>query len=215
MMSGIAVSTATCRRPIPIFQDYESSFLRIQLDHSTLIPHTRLPRGLPPIRAQYLAQDPPPAPYVDHISEISPELSGAADKAKKKYIPKKFPIFPPVQTYKATGYFAFEREKDISKIREQGAEDRRYMEGVLHRQLDERQIQGRLKKSSGNEQPRKTEEFWEKAMREVSTGGNSGEINAAVVNASAQRGYLRTVRPAVKKQSGESNRRPAVGTAKP
>lgn len=201
-------STAVCRRTMPVPQDYIYSFHRMQINPLSLVPHTKLPRGLPEVRPQYLPQDPIEAPYVDHIGLLNPKLTGAEDKESKMYIPTKFPTFPALHTYKYTEYYPFVREKDHSKIREKAAEDRRHVEGILHRQLDQRKHEGRLKNSGTNRSARakKMDELWEKAMGVTLSGEEpTGELKVAVVNSARKYGYLRKPPPITKKSTDSKN----------
>lgn len=100
---------------------------------------------------------------------LGKELSGASDKLKMPFIPKKFPAFPSRHTYKATEVMP-ERETDPRKIREKATEAARHGEEALRRLVsvgkvgDQKGVRKALIKSPAK---RLRHELWDKAMEDL------------------------------------------------
>ena len=75
---------------------------RFNLGTTSLKPHRKNPVPRFKLQAQYFdptAQRPPPGSALPLLGE---DLSGQPEKLSKKYIPKNFPDFPSIHTYKYT-----------------------------------------------------------------------------------------------------------------
>lgn len=78
-------------------------------------------------------EEPEELPSQPSSALLGVELSGAAEKNSRKYIPKNFPPFPPLHTWKNTEYMTHQRETDPRKIREKAAAEARQAEEALGR----------------------------------------------------------------------------------
>lgn len=200
----------TCRRTVPIPQDYEYALERMQIPVASLVPHKKLPPGLPSLPPQHLPQGPLSESFSDKTVGLLPtKLSGARDKASKRYIPKIFPTFPAKHTYKFTTYVAAGPETDPSIIRERAAAERRQAEHLAHLRLDQEQRnQGQhIAKQNQSENRQTRDQLWEKLVTGVSSspGGEVGEgrIKRVVVNA-AKKYHRRIVRKKLVEKSTSS-----------
>lgn len=121
------------RREHPTPMDFEKTLNRHNIPIRSLKPHLNnpLPRQrLAPTYIQVKSID-------DHdafttLPLLDPELSGQADKDSKSYIPKSFPDFPSMHTYK----FTLQEDiniRDSKRIREQAARTAQQGEDALRR----------------------------------------------------------------------------------
>jgi hypothetical protein len=89
------------RRSYPIPTDFETSLARFNLSISSLKPHLR-----PPVsrakREPSWATLPVQVDADLSLPILDDELSGTPEKESKQYIPKSFPSFPSLHTYKYT-----------------------------------------------------------------------------------------------------------------
>ncbi|EJT72893.1 hypothetical protein GGTG_09744 [Gaeumannomyces tritici R3-111a-1] len=103
MFSGeVMLFASAARRSQPIPTDYDIGLKRVNLGTGLLKPHLKPPIPKPRITPTYAT----PAGLVDTHQKGLPllgeELSGRPEKEAKIYIPKSFPDFPSIHTYKAT-----------------------------------------------------------------------------------------------------------------
>lgn len=133
-----------------------------------LRPHTK-----PPLDPSLLQFEYPPSDQVEPVPEtpaklLGPELSGAADKRSKNYIPPSFPAFPSKHTYKSTSLIP-ERERDTRKIREKATIAARNAEEALRRLVKVSKVggHGRKRGTENNERKRTRNLLWEKTMADL------------------------------------------------
>lgn len=103
MFSGeVMLFASAARRAQPIPTDYDIGLKRMNLGTALLRPHLKPPIPKPRITPTYAT----PAGLVDTHQKGLPllgeELSGRPEKEARDYIPKSFPDFPSIHTYKAT-----------------------------------------------------------------------------------------------------------------
>lgn len=157
------------RRAQPIPLDYEYALRRHGLTDRLLRPHLKPP--VPRSKSQLTFELPEAEEeHVRAVPELlGKELSGASDKLKMPFIPKKFPAFPSRHTYKATEVMP-ERETDPRKIREKATEAARHGEEALRRLVsvgkvgDQKGVRKALIKSPAK---RLRHELWDKAMEDL------------------------------------------------
>lgn len=102
MIEDTKLLAHTARRAQPSPADFDLSLARFNLCTSALKPHLRNPVAKSKLRPTYfnpLAEYPGAAPELPLIGD---ELSGRMEKESRAYIPKGFPDFPSIHTYRAT-----------------------------------------------------------------------------------------------------------------
>ncbi|KLU83717.1 hypothetical protein MAPG_02768 [Magnaporthiopsis poae ATCC 64411] len=158
MFSGeVMLFASAARRAQPIPTDYDIGLKRMNLGTALLRPHLKPPIPKPRITPTYAT----PAGLVDTHQKCLPllgeELSGRPEKEAKDYIPKSFPDFPSIHTYKAT-------PQDADEVTVQGTGLNKI--NTLK--------EARLAAQRGN-YSRRRYDFWEEAMREmVEEGAGAG-----------------------------------------
>ena len=113
------------RRTQPTPQDFTLALAASGFRSSQLLPHIAL-RAPPSVTQPDLEILPPEAPAPPSLETVlGPKLSGAAEKARRPFIPRHLPNLPSRHTWQSTPTFST-RETDPRKIRERAA-----AEGVL------------------------------------------------------------------------------------
>ena len=157
-------------RTQPIPTDFSAALTRANLTSSSLLPHLTVP--LPPSIVQPALRPASPEPLqlppLDDI--LGEELSGRAEKAKRRYIPAHLPDFPPKHTWHRT-YKVKERETDPIKIREKLIEEGRMAAEAL-RKLDAALREADRAKAAAQARPRTPQEeylqrIWEQTRAHV------------------------------------------------
>ncbi|KAK4175003.1 WD40-repeat-containing domain protein [Triangularia setosa] len=101
LFETVKINANAARRSQPIPRDFERALKYFNLTTTALEPHKKNPI---PRSRRIPTYDPIPEP--DHIFVDMPvlgaELDGARDKESKLYIPKSFPAFPSIHTYRYT-----------------------------------------------------------------------------------------------------------------
>lgn len=101
LMQDVRSFASASRRSYPIPTDFETSLTRFNLPISSLKPHLR-----PPVsKAKREPAWATITPEVDaglSLPILADELSGVSEKEAKQYIPRAFPSFPSLHTYKYT-----------------------------------------------------------------------------------------------------------------
>ncbi|OBT70584.1 hypothetical protein VF21_10389 [Pseudogymnoascus sp. 05NY08] len=168
-LSYVTESMLSCRRAQPIPLDYEYALRRHGLTDSLLRPHLKPPVPRSKTQLVFEAQE-PEIQDVKVIPELlGKELSGAADKLTKPFIPKKFPAFPSKHTYKATEVMP-DRETDPRKIREKATEASRHGEEALRRLVGVGKVgdqKGVRKSLLKNPAKKHRHELWDLAMQDL------------------------------------------------
>jgi hypothetical protein len=154
------------RRTDALPQDFIHALVKQGLTPVDLLPHLDQPFPasvvLPPIPAPEPQEPAPP----DLEGMLGPELSGAADKNSKPWIPKHFPNFPSKHTYKSTPVF-IERIQGPRKIRERATEEGVLAEQALRKLMaaSKAGIQKKGAKRKRNSQRQRSNQMWEAAMK--------------------------------------------------
>ncbi|OBT86090.1 hypothetical protein VE02_05714 [Pseudogymnoascus sp. 03VT05] len=168
-LSYVTESMLSCRRAQPIPLDYEYALRRHGLTDSLLRPHLKPPVPRSKTQLVFEAQE-PEIQDVKVIPELlGKELSGAADKLTKPFIPKKFPAFPSKHTYKATEVMP-DRETDPRTIREKATEASRHGEEALRRLVGVGKVgdqKGVRKSLLKNPAKKHRHELWDLAMQDL------------------------------------------------
>jgi len=112
----------SCRRSQPVPQDFIFALAQQGITSSSLEPHLDIP--IPPSITQPTIPPPPPEePPPPNLEQLlGPDLSGAAEKARRRYIPAHLPNLPSRHTWQATPVYPA-RETDPRKIRERATEE--------------------------------------------------------------------------------------------
>ena len=101
IIEDVKTFTHSARRTHPIPTDFETSLKRFNLTPSALRPHLK-----PPVPRRKRVASWSALPIPDDacltLPVLGDDLSGAPDKESKQYIPKSFPSFPSLHTYKYT-----------------------------------------------------------------------------------------------------------------
>ena len=127
-------SMQAARRTTPIATDFE--LLAQALDEQIPVDQLRSYQTLPAVNPPLLPT--PPPDDVFHNCEqlprelLGPELDGAVQSKKDKFIPSTLPFLPSVHTYKATPVYSI-REKDPRRIRELATEEGKMGEQALRK----------------------------------------------------------------------------------
>ena len=129
-LADVRQSMLSCRRTIPIPQDFLQSLHTHQLSLRSLIPHLDPP--IPPERSQFSLQSKALQEDEQQPQSLRPILNGGLEETAKGYVPKHFPHFPSKHTYKATAEYP-DREFDPRKVRERATEEGRLGEEALRR----------------------------------------------------------------------------------
>jgi transcription initiation factor TFIID subunit 8 len=162
-----------CHRNEPIPHDFAAALTRAGITPSSLLPHLAVP--FPPEIVQPALRprspEPEPLPSLDDLDAVlGEELSGRAEKAKRRYIPACLPDLPPKHTWQAT-LKVKERETDPIKIREKLVEESRTASDNLRR-LDAALREADRAKAAANPRPRtqleeELQPIWEKVRAHV------------------------------------------------
>ncbi|EON99472.1 putative bromodomain associated protein [Phaeoacremonium minimum UCRPA7] len=201
IMENVKVLANASRRTQPIPTDFEATLQAFNLDQSHLKPHTRPPipkRDLKPVYSTQLFLD---GGDVLDLPCLDEELSGKPDKDAKIFIPKSFPDFPSIHTYKytptdvesVTVHKSIAEEKegtakknipdwrgDPKKIREAAAREAKQAEEALRGLVRASKI-ANLKDlrsvAERNSNSKERYELWEAAMRDLLE--ESGAVHGA------------------------------------
>lgn len=174
-LKTVTQSMGVARRTQPIPQDFILALSRQQLAPSSLMPHLEplLPASAtqPPIPPPAPAEPPPP----NLEGMLGPVLTGASDKAERRYIPSHFPNFPSKHTWQATHVYT-SREIDPRKIRERATQEGILAEQALRKLMSASKgakgpgkskalaAGGKLRKRSGRQE---LDGLWEETMAAV------------------------------------------------
>lgn len=179
-LSDVRTSMQHARRTAPTPQDFARALAHTGYTSADLEPQLDLP--LPPQLALPPVPAPPPPeeqpPQLEGV--LGTELSGAADKNARAYIPPHFPSFPSKHTWQSTPVFS-SRETDPRKIRERATQEGILAEQALRKLMAANRTGSTRKRgsSSGDDdgggggavgkrrQTPQTKQMWEDAMREV------------------------------------------------
>ena len=122
MIQDIKAVSLASRREHPLPSDFAAVFRRFNLPISSLKPHLQTPVELPKllepepdVAASFLSMD-----GFTPLPLLGKELSGAADKDAKAYVPSSFPAFPSQHTYRFTAQ-EDDNTRDSQKVREAAA----------------------------------------------------------------------------------------------
>ncbi|OIW29253.1 WD40 repeat-like protein [Coniochaeta ligniaria NRRL 30616] len=154
------------RRSHPIPTDFDLTLKRFNLTPEALRPHLR-----PPVPKRKRLPTWEPLEIEQHIDVslpvLGPELSGKAEKEAKDHIPRVFPSFPSIHTYKSTPLIP---RGDPKKMREAAAKEAKLGEEALRRLLRASKIakQKEVWSTAQKEPPRRLRyELWESSMRDL------------------------------------------------
>lgn len=189
------------RRTQPIPTDFEATLRSFNLDTPHLKPHARPPIPKAKLRPAYSTQMFLDGGEVLDLPCLDEELSGKPDKDAKAFIPKSFPDFPSIHTYKYTPTdvesvtvhknISEDREGspkrtvpdwkgDPKKIREAAAREAKQAEEALRGLVRASKI-ANLKDlrsvAERNANSRERYELWEAAMRDLLE--ESGAVHGA------------------------------------
>ncbi|KAF2202388.1 hypothetical protein GQ43DRAFT_369212 [Delitschia confertaspora ATCC 74209] len=169
-LGNVRTAMNASRRTAPVPHDFIHALKKAKLKPSDL-QHC-LDRGdVPPslLQPQIPAPSPQEQPPPNVEALLGPALSGAAEKASKKYIPSHLPSFPSKHTWQATPVYT-QRETDPRKIREKAT-----AEGIMAEQSLRKlqaahkagiQKQGATKKRMPK-QRKKIEDLFEEAIKDI------------------------------------------------
>jgi transcription initiation factor TFIID subunit 8 len=169
-LSDVKQSMTSSRRSRPIPQDFVSALAHNDIKSSLLLPHTKV--RIPPLHAQPPIQRPLPAeaPPVNLDGVLGNELSGLAEKSRRRYVPKTFPSLPSKHTWQSTPVFAA-RETDPRRIRERATEEGVQAEQALRKLMAAKksglQKQRPLEAKKQNPIEVRRRKAWEDALQAV------------------------------------------------
>ena len=169
----------SCRRAVPIPQDFSRALARFGLTPDDLLPLLK-PVVTPDVALPPLPSPPPEETSPPLLAQIDPTLRGELPTPTVT-LPSHFPALPGQHTYRATSVFS-EPVKDPRKIREKAADEGRLGEESLRRLLADSskalrnatQAQGRVQSRSTPKEgwwQRAEEERWEQTMQALSRDG--------------------------------------------
>ncbi|KAK0744728.1 hypothetical protein B0T21DRAFT_358254 [Apiosordaria backusii] len=101
LFETVKVNANAARRSQPIPRDFERALKHFNLTTTALEPHKKNPIHRSK-RIPTYEPIPEPDPVFVDMPVLGAELDGARDKESKLYIPKSFPAFPSIHTYKYT-----------------------------------------------------------------------------------------------------------------
>ncbi|TAQ90067.1 hypothetical protein B7494_g1614 [Chlorociboria aeruginascens] len=189
-LSPVCSSMLNARRAQPIPPDFQYALRQFDLPLASLVPHLKPPVSSPPLNLQ--VEFPPPRPLEPKDLEglLGPELSGAPLKESKSYIPKQFPAFPSLHTFKWTPK-EVARETDPKKIRELAVIDARHAEEALRRlgKVGQAARERAIKKAADRDpRTRETRRLWEDMMENLKSNSapnilDKHEDQSMIVNA--------------------------------
>lgn len=127
----IQMSMVASRRLLPVAPDVEFAFRANNVRFDSLLPQlkqlTAPEETLKPIPIQSSEITKPSAPVF-----LGSDLSGSAYRKRCSYVPKNFPDFPSMHTFRETPTFTT-RERDPRKVREKATEEGRLGEQALRK----------------------------------------------------------------------------------
>ncbi|OJD34131.1 bromodomain associated protein [Diplodia corticola] len=169
----VRVSMEHARRTTATPSDFARALAHTGYTASDLEPQLALPLpaaiALPPVPDAPPAEEPPPR--LEAV--LGAELSGAADKNARAYIPTHLPAFPSKHTWQATPVYS-SRETDPRKIRERATQEGILAEQALRKLMAANRTGSsrRRGKDTGvagdkRRSPPASKQMWEDAMREI------------------------------------------------
>ena len=132
MLSLVSRSMLSCRRTIPIPQDFAAVLARESLSLDELAPYLK-PSIAPSSSQPRLELSPPTKEQDVPLAQLlGPELSGESERDRRRFVPAHFPPFPSKHTYRFT-FTSTERRTDPRQVRELATPDSRLGEDALRR----------------------------------------------------------------------------------
>lgn len=184
IIKDIKALALASRRDNPLPSDFEAVLRRFNLPISSLQPHLRTNISLPQ----------PPVQVYDELATASElatlpllghELSGAADKDTRSYVPSSFPEFPSQHTYRFTAQ-ADNNSRDSQKVREAAAVNAQQGEEALRQLVRASKMRKQKQVKSLVQQDRQGKErfrLWESTMARFMANGNEaaalGQVDVA------------------------------------
>lgn len=121
MIQDIKALSLASRREHPLPSDFAAVLRRFNLPISSLKPHLQTPVELPKLlETEPHVAAPMSMDGFTPLPLLGKELSGAADKGAKAYVPSSFPAFPSQHTYRFTAQ-EDDNTRDSQKVREAAA----------------------------------------------------------------------------------------------
>ncbi|KAL1614636.1 hypothetical protein SLS54_009606 [Diplodia seriata] len=178
-LSDVRASMEHARRTTATPTDFARALAHTGYTASDLEPQLALPLppavALPPVPDAPPAEEPPPR--LEAV--LGAELSGAADKNARAYIPAHLPAFPSKHTWQATPVYS-SRETDPRKIRERATQEGILAEQALRKLMAANRTGSSRRRAAGGKDaaaaggggekrksPPASKQMWEEAMREI------------------------------------------------
>lgn len=155
------------RRDAPVPTDYEKMLKRNNIAVSSLKPHLRHPIPANQTKPTYSDQVITLDDEMVTLPLLGPELSGQSDKDRLQHVPKSFPEFPSMHTYKFTPQEDISA-RDSQKTREQAARTAQQGEDALRRLVRASKLRKQKEVKSlveKDEQGKERFRLWENTMK--------------------------------------------------
>lgn len=170
-LSRVRNSMSSARRTTTVPHDWIYALKSSGLKGSAPLEQHFDTGDIPPsfLQPSFAPPEPPEQPPPDLEGMLGPELSGRADKDKRKYIPAHFPPFPPKYAWQATPVYA-QRERDPARIREKATEEGILAEQSLRRLMAAQKAglqKNKARKQRRSKRMKESDQLWQEAMKEL------------------------------------------------